>query len=1058
MLRHGSADFLKQAHLNNWHKYVASLAPDASTGWDLCVLTASDERQASMYRRQLDVRQGAGLLPPHTQFRVIADPDGQRIGSGGATLRVLAMLNAAALEPDLPCCPAPSIDPQPALHRSLLSGGRVLVVHSGGDSRRLPHCSAIGKLFARIPRPLPDGRASTLFDEFLIGFSGLAAELPPGVLVASGDVLLVFDHLQLGLRRPGVVGVAAAAPAEMGTQHGVYVSDRDGALKAYLHKPSMERMRQWGAIDEDGMVSIDTGLVWLDGPTVQAFVGLARQDAVATLCGLSSWTCAVPGDGPRPPGLNLYGDLLMPLAGSTMLDGYLADTSDGPDTPEIRAARRAIWECLHGVPFAVDRLQPAVFMHFGTSREYWALVADSPDLAQLCGWSRCTASWAQELDHRCGDGWALINAFVDTDQTSGARNALIVDSCLAGPLEMRGPALIAGLRSNDPLMVAADMVVHQLPLADGGFVTRVFGLSDDPKLLWDHPAATIMNRPWLAWLGQADIQPETLWPDLPVEARMLWNARLYPLCSDRAESLALSMPLQDPALAPEGWRATWEQSSRLSLAESFAQADGQQILAEITAIEDQVAVRGFYAAVQEEQPAATLAETALLGAQSSIRARRSQLVAARLSQGDPILRLRGYKALAEATGDRRWERRGFETLAAMIEGVTSSLQQAGSRWSTDRHTVLRPGGTAAQSVRVEAAARIDFGGGWTDTPPYSIERGGTVLNAALTLRGVYPIGAEAEWLSEPRIVLHSGDIGASLEPARLGQVLSYADPADPFALLKAALVLCGIVPADEDPDRPLALALRDSGGVRLSTYTTIPRGSGLGTSSIIAGAVLLALARLQGLDVTQEQLFDQVLYLEQMMTTGGGWQDQVGGLVGGIKLITTAPGLPQRIQLEPVRLSSRVQAELAERLLLVYTGQQRLAKNLLRAVMSRWMARDPEMVWILGDIARLAIAMRDALETGDVDRFGSLLGEHWVLNRRMDPGCTNPFIDRLFQDMDPYINGGKLAGAGGGGFAIVIARDGEAVHKLADVLDKAYSGTAVAIWPCAIPASGMSVD
>ena len=217
-------------------------------------------------------------------------------------------------------------------------------------------------------------------------------------------------------------------------------------------------------------------------------------------------------------------------------------------------------------------------------------------------------------------------------------------------------------------------------------------------------------------------------------------------------------------------------------------------------------------------------------------------------------------------------------------------------------------------------------------------------------------------------------------------------------------------------------------------------------------------ARLQGTEVAQSQLFEQVLCLEQMLTTGGGWQDQVGGLVGGIKLVTTAPGLPQQIQVEPMRLSSRVQAELAQRLLLVYTGQQRLAKNLLRAVMSRWMARDPEMVWILGEIARLAIAMRDALGAGDLDLFGSLLGEHWILNRRMDPGCANPFIDRLFEIMGPYIKGGKLAGAGGGGFAIVVARDKASAQQLADVLDRAYSGVAVGIWPCAIPASGMSTN
>ena len=72
------------------------------------------------------------------------------------------------------------------------------------------------------------------------------------------------------------------------------------------------------------------------------------------------------------------------------------------------------------------------------------------------------------------------------------------------------------------------------------------------------------------------------------------------------------------------------------------------------------------------------------------------------------------------------------------------------------------------------------------------------------------------------------------------------------------------------------------------------------------------------------------------------------------------------------------------------------------------------MVWLLGEIARLADQMRQALSVGDVSGFGELLGEHWTLNKRMDPGCTNPFIDGLFADLAPHIHGGKLAGAGGG--------------------------------------------
>ena len=159
-----------------------------------------------------------------------------------------------------------------------------------------------------------------------------------------------------------------------------------------------------------------------------------------------------------------------------------------------------------------------------------------------------------------------------------------------------------------------------------------------------------------------------------------------------------------------------------------------------------------------------------------------------------------------------------------------------------------------------------------------------------------------------------------------------------------------------------------------------------------------------------------------------------------------------------IKLSPETKVELASRLVLVYTGRQRLAKNLLRSVMGRWMARDPEMVWIQQEIARLAVAMREALLANDVSRFGELLSEHWVINKRMDPGCTNDFIDHLFEVMSPHINGAKLAGAGGGGFAIVVARSIAAVRDLAAALTAHYEGTPVEIWECAIPEAGMLVQ
>jgi fucokinase len=1084
----GSATFLQQAHRNNWQVYLNSLQPESAQGWDVCVLTASDERQAGIYRRQLALRREAGLLPSHTRFEVLADPAGERIGSGGATLRVLAMLMQQG---------------NGALPR------KVLIIHSGGDSRRLPHCSASGKLFARVPRELPDGRASTVFDEFLVSLSGIASGLRSGVLIASGDVLLVFDHLQLSFPRAGITGVAAAVPAEMGLHHGVYVPDGDAhQVRAYLHKPGLKELTAWGAI-RDGNVLVDTGLVWLDSAAATRWVSLLGQESVAALCREQPRHPAEPlppgapranhnghhgGEALGPAGqLNLYGDLLLPLAQSTTYESYLADTSDGPCTPLMHAARIAIWRELRGTALSFEELQPATFVHFGSSEEYHETATD-PALRAICNWAPHVASWC---DASTGlDSLTLMNALVQAEFHPGQDPIVLVDSQVAGSFVWPTKAILSGVRTAQPLALMADIALSQVPVAclssaekqTGGWVTRIYGLQDNPKRAFGDPGATYLNRPWADWFAQVGISAEDLWPGVPEGQRTLWNARLFPCLADREASLRLSLPLQNPALVSAAWREAWQKAERLSLAQSFQSADLDRLAADVTDLEDEIAGQRFLAAVRSGQPATSAKRW--LGRQNAVVRRRCERVSDWLALADPLLRIRGNKALAVALDDKSYEDRAFTVLADMIGRSLIAEQRA----ATSQSKIGNPKSKIESPVRVEAAARIDFGGGWTDTPPYSIEFGGCVLNAAVTLRGAYPIVAEAAWIDAPQIVLESKEIGSRLELHTAGEVLDYANPADPFALLKAALVVCGVVPPDCRPDLPLKDLLRPFGaGLWLSTQANTPRGSGLGTSSILAGAVLQALHKLLGDGTTSPQpspirgggiavhpgdlalggapesaivnlkseirnpkssiLFDEVLWLEQLMTTGGGWQDQVGGLAGGIKLLTTAPGLPQHIQIEPVTLPYHAQKEFAERLLLVYTGQQRLAKNLLRNIMGRWMSRDTDMAWMLGEIARLALAMRDALSTGDLDSFAWLLAEHWSINKRMDPGCSNPFIDHLFDTMQPFIGGGKLAGAGGGGFALVLAHDAQAAHDLQHDLTLRYRGTPVSVWPCAVAES-----
>ena len=144
-----SSLFLSQSYEDAWADYSRSLVRPQFVHWDYVVLTASNEQQAEGFRVQLEERRRAKFLPEKTKFAVIPDPGGKRVGSGGATLGILRYIANQAGSSDF-------------------SGLRILVIHSGGDSKRVPQYSALGKLFSPVPHELPNGRASTLFDELMI--------------------------------------------------------------------------------------------------------------------------------------------------------------------------------------------------------------------------------------------------------------------------------------------------------------------------------------------------------------------------------------------------------------------------------------------------------------------------------------------------------------------------------------------------------------------------------------------------------------------------------------------------------------------------------------------------------------------------------------------------------------------------------------------------------------------------------------------------------------------------------------------------------------------------
>lgn len=134
------------------------------------------------------------------------------------------------------------------------------------------------------------------------------------------------------------------------------------------------------------------------------------------------------------------------------------------------------------------------------------------------------------------------------------------------------------------------------------------------------------------------------------------------------------------------------------------------------------------------------------------------------------------------------------------------------------------------------------------------------------------------------------------------------------------------------------------------------------------------------------------------------------------EIITSMPGINQKLKVVHVEIPKKAKKELDERFCLIYTGQRRLARNLLRDVIGRYAGNEPDSVFALEEIQKVAALMRFELERGNVDGFAKLLDYHWELSKKVDVGSSNTLIEQIFSSIEKLIDGRLVCGAGGGGF------------------------------------------
>lgn len=306
-------------------------------------------------------------------------------------------------------------------------------------------------------------------------------------------------------------------------------------------------------------------------------------------------------------------------------------------------------------------------------------------------------------------------------------------------------------------------------------------------------------------------------------------------------------------------------------------------------------------------------------------------------------------------------------------------------------------------------------------------------------------------------MIHAADNVVRVICSKLDDLKNYTQPNASGALLKACVCLLDIVSLSSKDTLSDQLSKKYQSGFELHTWSTAPQGSGLGTSSILAGVILAALLRATGRTASLDSLIHAVMVVEQMLTTGGGWQDNVGGLMPGFKISRSKASLPLKVEVEKLELSQETVDKLSKRLVCFYSGKTRLAKNLLQNVVRNWYARFPQITSNARNLIENAEEAAKALQEGNIEKFGAC----WTCYRHqkslMAPGSEPKGIKDLMEALEPLSYGQALAGAGGGGFIFVLTKEPNMVDEVKNVIKKMAPSDEIIFFDVSMDWDGLTV-
>lgn len=916
---------------------------------------------------------------PQSEWFCTNDPVGKKLGSGGGTTWLLraAYENYKAQNAD-----AASFD-------EWLAADKRLLLHAGGQSRRLPSYAPSGKILT--PLPVFRWERGQSLNQNLLSlqvplYQRIMDIAPRGLntMIVSGDVYIrSTEPLQPIPEDADIVCYGLWLGPEIAKDHGVFVSTREKPteLKCMLQKPSVETL---SALLTDHFYLTDIG-VWI-----------LSDRAVKVLMQRSTNGSDIAKD--EVVNYDMYGEFGCAL-------GYEPGVKD---------------EAVNALKTVILPLPGGEFYHFGTSHE---LLSSMLAIQNIVNDQR----EIMHHDRKPHPSIFVQNTELKPKWTQQNRNEWVENAYVGENWTLTQDNIVTGVPENNwTLTLAEGQCVDVVPVGTDSWAVRPYGFND--KFRGDLADVEYLGRPFAEWAAERGIDIDA------IEGRHdLQAARIFPVVDNTDDmGIVLRWMLGESTLA-EG-KAIWEKAQRMSADEISAEANLRRLVEQRTKFRlknlpmiaknwqhsvfyqsDLLTVAREYGKHNVPLPDA-LPEQAPLLTRTCDAMFRSEAERLRIG-GDAQSAERAKKFESEAFGLLR-------------EGLTTEALRVKQRPQLSVY--------ADQIVWGRSPVRIDIAGGWTDTPPFCLMEGGNVVNLAINLNGQPPLQTYVKPCAEPHIILRSIDLGASEIITTYDELSAYNKVGSPFSIPKAALSLAGFLPRFcKDSYRTLEEQLRAFGcGIEVTLLSAIPAGSGLGTSSLLASTVLGALSDFCGLGWDKTEIGHRTLVLEQLLTTGGGWQDQYGGLLPGIKLLQTERGFGQSPDVRYLPGDLFQQPDYRECHLLYYTGITRTAKTILAEIVRRMFLNEHDELLQLREMKAHALEMFDAIQRLDFERMGRLVGKTWQQNQLLDAGTNPPAVEALTRLIDDLCLGYKLPGAGGGGYLYMVAKDVEAAARIRSILNE----------------------